>query len=152
MREKCRFWGFYGHILVTVTNAEWVFRNGTDLFEESLTTCKYTDHMVMELFAHKDYVRILFSIRRKPKGFSQIQKKLGLNPAQVDRALKFLRRGLFIVPMVQPSPKGRLLVEYEIGKRGSAFLHSFNAFSHDALRHKAELGSSVERELASFTR
>jgi DNA-binding HxlR family transcriptional regulator len=108
--------------------------------------------MVMELFAHKDYVRVLSSIQRKPKGFSRIQKELGLNPAQVDRALKYLRKGLFIIPRVKPSPRGRLLVEYEIGKRGAAFLHSFNAFSHDALRHKDELGCSVERELASFTR
>jgi DNA-binding HxlR family transcriptional regulator len=108
--------------------------------------------MVMELLAHKDYVRILSSIRRKPKGFSQLQKELRLNPAQVDRALKYLRKGLFIVPTVKPSAKGRLLVEYEIGKRGAAFLHSFDAFSHDALRRKSELGSSVEQELASFTR
>jgi len=106
----------------------------------------------MELFAHRDYVRILSSIRKKPKGFSQIQKELALNPAQVDRALKYLRKGLFIVPGVRPSPKGRLLVNYAIGKRGAAFLHSFDTFSHDVLRHKAELGSSVERELASFTR
>ncbi len=106
----------------------------------------------MELFAHRDYVRILSSIRRKPKRFSQLQKELGLNPAQVHRALKFLRKGLFIVPRVEPSTKGRLLVEYEVGKRGTAFLLSFDAFSHDALRRRAALGDSVTQELASFTR
>src|SRR5437016_2702751 len=108
-----------------------------------ITSCKYTTNMVRELFAHRDYVRILSSVQRKSKGFSRLQKELGLNPAQVDRALKFLRKGLFIVPRVEPSAKGRLLVEYEIGKRGEAFLHSFKAFSHDALRRKAALGESV---------
>jgi DNA-binding HxlR family transcriptional regulator len=106
----------------------------------------------MELFSHRDYVRILSSIRRKPKRFSQLQRELRLNPAQVDRALKFLRKGLFIIPRVEASTKGRLLVEYELGKRGAAFLHSFDAFSHDALRRRAALGDSVTQELASFTR
>jgi len=104
----------------------------------------------MELFAHRDYVRVLFSIRRKPKRFGEIQKDLGLNPAQVDRALKFLRRGLWIVPRVAPSAKGRLLVEYEIGKRGAAFLDTFTTFRRDALRRRGELGDSVEAELHSF--
>ena len=108
--------------------------------------------MVMELFGNRNYVRILSSVRRKPKRFGQLQKELRLNPAQVDRALKYLRKGLFIVPRVEPSTKGRLLVEYEIGKRGMAFLESFKAFSHDALRRKSALGESVAEELESFTR
>jgi hypothetical protein len=70
----------------------------------------------------------------------------------VDRAVKFLRKGLWIVPRVVPSEKGRLLVEYEIGKRGTAFLDAFKAFSADASRRKAELGESVTAELQSFTR
>lgn len=106
----------------------------------------------MELFAHKDFVRILSAVGRKPRRFGQLQKELGLNPAQVDRALKYLRKGLFIVPRVEPSTKGRLLVEYVIGKRGEAFLASFEAFSRDALRRKATLGESVAQELESFTR
>jgi DNA-binding HxlR family transcriptional regulator len=116
-----------------------------------LTMRKYTTVMVMELFAHRDYIRVLSSVRRKPKRFGQLQKELGLNPAQVDRALKYLRKGLFIIPRVEPSAKGRLLVEYEIGKRGAAFLDSFSAFSHDALRRRAALGDSVTAELKSFT-
>lgn len=108
--------------------------------------------MVMELLAHKDYVRILSSIRRRPRRFGQLQRELHLNPAQVDRALKFLRKGLFIIPRVEPTVGGRLLVGYEIGKRGRAFLDSFKAFSRDALRRKAVLGASVAAELESFTR
>jgi hypothetical protein len=53
---------------------------------------------------------------------------------------------------VAPSEKGRLLVEYEIGKRGAAFLDAFKAFSADASRRKAELGEAVAAELRSFTR
>jgi DNA-binding HxlR family transcriptional regulator len=74
--------------------------------------------MVMALSAHRDYVRILSSIRRKPKRFSQLQKEPGLNLAQVDRALKFLRKALFIVPRIEPSTKGRIRVEYEVGNKG----------------------------------
>ncbi len=105
----------------------------------------------MKLFAQRDYVRVLSSIERQPKRFGELQKELGLNPAQVDRALKFLRKGLWIVPRVAPSAKGRLLVEYEIGKRGAAFLDTFKTFRRDALRRKDELGDSVEAELHSFT-
>jgi DNA-binding HxlR family transcriptional regulator len=108
--------------------------------------------MIMELFSHRDYLRILSAIRRKPKRFGQLQKALRLNPAQVDRALKFLRKWLWIVPRVASSGKGRLVVEYGIGKRGAAFLDSFQAFRNGALRRKAALGDSVAAEIESFTR
>lgn len=108
--------------------------------------------MVMELLGNKDYVRILHAVRQKPKRFGQLQKELRLNPAQVDRALKFLRKGLWIVPRVAPSEKGRLLVEYTLGKRGKAFLDAFRAFSDNVTRRKAQLGDSVTQELQSFTR
>jgi DNA-binding HxlR family transcriptional regulator len=108
--------------------------------------------MLSELFAHKDYVRILHAVRRKPMRFGALQEELGLNPAQVDRAARFLCKGLLIVPRVVPSEKGRLLVEYEIGRRGKAFLDLFKAFRADASRRKAELGESITAELQSFTR
>lgn len=108
--------------------------------------------MIMELLAHKDYLRILQAVRRRPMRFGALQKDLGLNPAQVDRAVKFLRKGLWIVPRVAPSERGRMLIEYELGRRGAAFLESFKAFSVGAIRRKAELGLSVVAELRSFTR
>jgi DNA-binding HxlR family transcriptional regulator len=108
--------------------------------------------MIMELLAHKDYLRILQAVRRRPMRFGELQKELGLNPAQVDRALKFLRKGLWIVPCVAPSERGRMLVAYDLGRRGAAFLESFKAFSVGAIRRKAELGQSVVAELRSFTR
>ncbi len=108
--------------------------------------------MIMELLAHKDYLRILHAVRRKPMRFGELQKELALNPAQVDRAVKFLRKGLWIVPHVAPSRKGRLFVEYELGKRGAAFLDSFKAFNAGALRHKARLGRAAVTELQSLSR
>ena len=108
--------------------------------------------MLMELFAHKDYVRLLYAVKRKPKRFGELQAELGLNPAQVDRALKFLRKELWIVPQIIPSEKGRLLLEYAIGKRGLAFLDAFKGFSESVSRHKAEFGKAVTAELESLTR
>lgn len=106
----------------------------------------------MELLAHRDYLRILQAVRRRPMRFGELQKELDLNPAQVDRAMKFLRKGLWVVPRVSPSQRGRMVVEYEIGKRGVAFLESFKAFSLGAIRRKDELGQSVVAELRSFAR
>jgi len=108
--------------------------------------------MIMELLAHKDYLRILQAVRRRPMRFGELQKELDLNPAQVDRAVKFLRKGLWVVPRVAPSQRGRMLVEYEISRRGTAFLESFKVFSLGAIRRKAELGASVVAELRSFAR
>ena len=106
----------------------------------------------MELLGHKDYIRVLLAVQRKPLRFSQIQKELSLNPAQVDRALHFLRRGIWIVPRTLPAGKGPALVEYGLGKRGAAFLESFKKFSADAQRRKVELGSSEVAELRSLYR
>ncbi|HWQ68387.1 MAG TPA: hypothetical protein VN494_00300 [Patescibacteria group bacterium] len=106
--------------------------------------------MIMDLLAHKDYLRILQAVQRKPMRFGEIQKELGLNPVQVDRAMKYLRKGLWVVPRVAPSEKGRLLVEYEIGKRGGAFLRSFKVFTDDASQRQAELGADAVAELQSL--
>lgn len=108
--------------------------------------------MIMELLAHPDYIRILQAVKREPMRFGELQKELDLNPAQVDRAVKFLRKGLWVVPRVVPSEKGRMLVEYALGKRGAAFLESFKAFSLGAIRRKAELGQGVVAELRAFAR
>lgn len=108
--------------------------------------------MIMELLAHKDYIRVLQAVRPKPMRFGELQKSLALNPAQVDRAVKFLRKGLWIVPRVAPSEKGRLLVEYELGKRGMAFLETLKDFSASAVRRKSELGAEAVAELQDCLR
>ena len=117
-----------------------------------LTICKYTICMIMELLKHKDYLRILMALERKPLRFTEIQKTLGLNPVQVDRALTFLRKGLWIIPKTLPTEKGPIRVEYSLGKRGAAFLASFESFRAQAERHEAELGKSEVAELQGLSR
>ncbi len=104
----------------------------------------------MELLGHKDYVRILLAVQRKPLRFGEIQKNLRLNPAQVDRALKYLRKGLWILSRTVPGEGSRISVLYTLGKRGEAFLASFEAFSEEARRQKTPLGHSVVAELQSL--
>ena len=108
--------------------------------------------MIMELLKHKDYLRILLAVQDKPLRFGKIQDALGLNPTQVDRALKFLRKGLLVIPRTVPTEEGPIRVEYSLGKRGAAFLKSFNVFRADLKRRKAEIGPSAVAELQSLSR
>ncbi len=108
--------------------------------------------MIMELLGHKDYLRILMVLKRRSMRFTEIQKHLELNPAQVDRALTFLRKGLWIIQRTLPAQKGSLQVEYSIGKRGEAFLESFKTFKDAVKRREAELGRSEVAELSSLSR
>lgn len=62
--------------------------------------------MIMELLKHTDYLRILMTLERGPLRFTEIQKTLKLNPTQVDRALTFLRKGLWIIPRTLRAEKG----------------------------------------------
>lgn len=102
----------------------------------------------MELLGHTDYLRVLLALR-KERGlrFRQIEKSLGLNPAQVDRALKFLTKGLWIVPRTVPTQGSRIQVEYTLGKRGAAFLELFDAFRAGVQKKSGELGASEVDEL-----
>ncbi len=108
--------------------------------------------MIMELLGHKDYLRILMAVEKKPLRFTEVQKALGLNPTQVDRALTFLRKGLWIIPKTLPAEKGPIRVEYSLGKRGAAFLSSWQSFRTQAERHEAELGKSEVAELQGLSR
>lgn len=106
-------------------------------------------NMIMELLGHKDYIRVLLAVEHKSLRFNQIQKLLKLNPVQVDRAITFLRKGLWIVPLTK-SAGSRISVEYSLGKRGAAFLHSFRTFSADVQRQKFAFGPSEAAELQSL--
>ena len=92
------------------------------------------------------------AVEKKPLRFTEVQKALGLNPTQVDRALTFLRKGLWIIPKTLPTEKGPIRVEYILGKRGAAFLASWQSFRTQAERHEAELGKSEVAELQSLSR
>ena len=106
--------------------------------------------MIMELLGHQDYIRVLLAVERKPLRFSQIQKSLGLNPAQVDRALDFLRKGLCIIPRTVPTRGSRIVVEYSLGKRGVAFLQSFKTFRSAAEHRTIALGHSAVAEIQNL--
>ena len=109
--------------------------------------------MFIELLGHKDYLRILLALRRR-KGlrFSEIQRALKLNPAQVDRALRFLRTGLWVIPRTVPTKGDRILVKYDLGRRGESFLEVFDSL-RDAVQHNVgALGSSAVQEVQSLYR
>lgn len=108
--------------------------------------------MILELLGHKDYLRILLALEAAPLRFTDIQKTLDLNPAQVDRGLSFLRKGLWVVPRTLPAERGPIRVEYRLGRRGEAFLKSFERFRDDIARHEEQLGRSEVRELQSLSR
>lgn len=117
-----------------------------------LTLCKYTIKMITVLLGHKDYLRILFALRKNGGGlrFGQLESLLGLNPAQVDRALKFLRKGSWVKAQLLPAERGRGQLEYCLGRRGAAFLDAFSAFTADIYRRKNELGPATAAELQSL--
>jgi DNA-binding HxlR family transcriptional regulator len=104
--------------------------------------------MVMEILRHTDYLRVLSALR-KADGlrFNQIQKSLDLNPTQVNRALKALTEGLWIIPQTVPTETGRIPVEYKLGKRGALFLELFDNFRAEAASRSAELGADEVQEL-----
>lgn len=117
-----------------------------------VTECNYTGGMIMELLKHRDYLRILMALERRPLRFSDIRNTLELNPTQVDRALTFLRKGLWIIPKTLPMETGSIRVEYRLGKRGKAFLESFESFRTQAGRREAALGKAEVAELQSLSR
>lgn len=117
---------------------------------DALTVCKYNSSMIMELLGNKDYLRVLAAIRAKGSlRFSQIEKLLNLNPARVDRALKFLRKGLCIVPhtIATPTRGERVLVEYRLGKRGAASLEVLDGLAMSVQKRSRALGRSEVEEL-----
>lgn len=109
--------------------------------------------MITELLGHKDYIRILLVLRkRKSLRFTELQQELDLNPAQIDRALKFLRTGLWIIPRLVPT-KGRILVDYELSRRGECFLKEvFDPMRNTVRKNVAALGYSELREVQSLYR
>ncbi len=107
--------------------------------------------MILDLLAHKNYLRILIALEGPPQRFTQIQKTLDLNPTQLDRGLKFLQKGLWVVPRTVPSTSGPIRVEYKLGKRGAAFLESFERFRADLARRKPQLGRAEVEELESLS-
>ena len=108
--------------------------------------------MILELLKRPDYLRVLLAIKGKPLRFSQLQKSLQLNPTQVNRALNFLRKGFYIIPRTRPTEMSRTVVEYQLSKRGRAFLGSFKIFNAALHRKKDVLGHAEVAELQKLLR
>lgn len=115
-----------------------------------VTSCYYTYEVLLELLGHKNYIRVLLALEKGPLRFSELRKALKLNPVQIDRALRSLRKGRWVVPQAAAEDGGRMLVRYRLGKRGEVFIRSFKAFSYDLQRQDAALGASEVRELRSL--
>lgn len=108
--------------------------------------------MILELLKHPDYLRILLALKRKPLRFTEIQKTLDLNPVQVDRALRILRKGFWIIGKTIPAKKGKIPVQYVLGTRGEAFLESFESFLTEAEHRQKQIGKAEVAELLSLSR
>ena len=104
-----------------------------------------------EVLKCKDSCRILKAVRRKPLLYSAIKRLLNLKPARLNRLLKMLREGMWVITRVRPvtvkfyqvfkdprkngdgiaiphpdtpTRKCKILVEYSLSKRGAAVLRA----------------------------
>jgi DNA-binding HxlR family transcriptional regulator len=104
---------------------------------------------LVEIMGRPAYVRVLLLLRKQgPLRFTEIQKILELNPKTIDGALKDLRRGLWIVPMTgEEAPGGRILVQYDLSKRGHALIELLDGVHEAARRRQRTLGSDAVKEL-----
>jgi len=84
--------------------------------------------------------------------FSQIQKRLKLNPTEVNRAVKFLRNGLWIVPRTLPAKGIVSSLNIAWGNAEGLFLELFDSFVVAAARRSADLGAAEVKELQYLAR
>ncbi|MDD5304164.1 MAG: ArsR family transcriptional regulator [Elusimicrobia bacterium] len=93
--------------------------------------------------AHKDYLRILHAVERRPMRFVQLEQNLGLNPAQVDRAVKFLRKAGCIAARTADTATGLPLLAYTLTDRGAAALEAFMTFARAVNQRRGRLGQGA---------
>ena len=107
--------------------------------------------MILKLFGHENYIRILQTLRKKNEGlrFSQIQKMTNLNPTQVDRALKFFRKEFLIIAHTFKE-NSKILFEYELSKRGGASLEIIDKLGNLIQKKEVILGKSEVKEFQNI--
>jgi DNA-binding MarR family transcriptional regulator len=106
--------------------------------------------MIVDLLNRRDPLRILLTLyQRGGLRFGRIQSLLDINPAQVDRALKYLCNSLWIKAYPLPG-KGRHQIEYRIERRGEALAEAFTSFTAAIQKKKIELGVSEVTEFRNF--
>lgn len=94
----------------------------------------------MALMAHKDYLRVLHAVARRPMRFIQLQQDLDLHPPQVDRAVKFLCKGGWIASQAADTATGLPLAVYALTDRGAAILEAFLTFAQAINQRRNRLG------------
>src|SRR4030067_2092914 len=92
----------------------------------------------VELIGKQHTLRVLFTLRvTGPQRFGELQKALGMNPAQLDRALKWLQERVYILAKTMPKRGHSVVVTYELGRRGGAFPDAFDSFAHSPHNRRA---------------
>src|SRR2546422_181710 len=83
-------------------------------------------------------------------GSPGLERALDVNPAQLDRALKWLQERLYILATTMPKQGRSIVAMYEIGQRGAAFLDAFDSFVQGADKRRDVLGEKPVRELITL--
>lgn len=95
--------------------------------------------MITELIGEKNRLGVLLTLRaRGAMRFGALQCALRLNPAQVDRALKRLRKE-GMIDALRPGARA----EYALSSRGAALVQSYRVFEEELYRRRSELGSAA---------
>lgn len=106
----------------------------------------------LELIGKEHTLRVLLALRAAdaPQRFSELEKALDVNPAQLDRALKWLQERVFVLATTVPKPRGPVVVAYALSKRGRAFLEAFDTFVTGVEERRAVLGEKSVRDLEAL--
>lgn len=103
------------------------------------------------LIGKEHTLRVLFALRSGgPQRFGELEKALGVNPTQLDRALTWLRERMYVLATTVPRKAGPIVVTYALSKRGAAFLEAFDSFLQGAEERRDVLGEKPVRELEAL--
>ncbi len=106
---------------------------------------------LLDLIGKEHPIRILLLLRSKgPKRFSEIEVATGLNPAQVDRSLKLLREGMWVIPETLAEEEGPVHVRYRISERGEALLNALDAFRNSLDHQRSVIGNQTVNEVEAL--
>lgn len=134
-----------------------IFRRQVDVRTvQGATTLMYSHFVslpvkpeLVELIGKEHTLRVLLALRAAegPMRFGELEGALAANPAQVDRALKWLQERLYVIATTVPSARGPIHVTYELSRRGSAFIEAFDTFRAGVEKRRDILGERCVREL-----
>ena len=106
---------------------------------------------IVDLIGKEHTLRVLFALRgHKPQRFGELERRLKINPAQLDRALKWLQERAYVLASTIPGDRGPIYVQYELSKRGRAFLDAFDEFLQGADARRGLLGDKPVRDLEAL--